>query len=62
METISVAIKNKEVGNKVMSFLKDFENEGVEIINYEDIEDLKLLVATRQEESILFYERLKYEC
>jgi len=42
-------------------FLKHLESEGVEIIAEEDIEDLKLVAATRGEESITFTEYLKNE-
>ena len=61
MQTITINIKNKEIRDKIMWFLKHLESEGVEITSQEDIEDLKLLAATREEESILFSEYLENE-
>jgi len=61
MQTISINIKNKETKDKIIWFLKHLETEGVEIISQEDIDDLKLLAATRREESIPFSDYLKNE-
>jgi len=44
-----------------MRFLKHLESEGVEIMSQEDIDDLRLLAATREEKSIPFSEYLKNE-
>jgi len=61
MNTVTIGIKNEETKDKIMWFLKHLENEGVEIISEEDIEDLKILSATRGEESVPFSEYLKNE-
>jgi len=42
-----------------MWFLKHLKNDGLEIISKEDMDDLKLLKATRKEESIPFDEYLE---
>jgi hypothetical protein len=44
-----------------MWFLELFKNDGLEIVSKEDIEDLKLLKATRGEETISFEKYLKNE-
>ncbi|MDQ1340548.1 MAG: hypothetical protein QG567_1705 [Campylobacterota bacterium] len=41
--------------------LNHFKNDGLEIVFKEDIEDLKLLSATRNEEKVTFEEYLKNE-
>ncbi|MFH2045089.1 MAG: hypothetical protein ABIK92_08070 [Pseudomonadota bacterium] len=61
MQTVTISIKNKEIRDKIIWFLKHLESEGVEIVSQEDIEDLKLLAVTRGEDSILFSEYLKNE-
>jgi len=61
MQTLTIAIKNKETAEKILWFLKNLESEGVNIMSHEDIEDFRLLVATRKEKSIPFSEYLKNE-
>ena len=61
MKTVTITIKNEETKERIIWFLKHLESEGVEILSQEDIEDLKLLAATRGEESIPFSEYLKNE-
>lgn len=61
MQTLTIAIKNKDTGDKIKWFLKLLESEGVEIMNQDDFEDLKLLALTRNDESISFSEYLKNE-
>jgi hypothetical protein len=61
MQTISVNIKNKSVQEKILCFLKNLENEGVEIISQEDLDDLKTLISTRGEEAIPFSDYLDNE-
>ena len=61
METLTLNIKNKQTSEKILWFLKHFEKDGVEIIEREDWEDLKLLSATRDEEAISFEEYLENE-
>ena len=61
METLTLNIRNKQTSEKILWFLKHFEKDGVEIIEKEDWEDLKLLAATRDEETISFEEYLENE-
>ena len=61
MQTLTINIKNDSVMEKVVWLLEHFKNDGVEIAEKEDIEDLKLLKATRKEEKIPFEEYLKNE-
>ena len=39
MQTITVSVKNKDIRDKIIWFLRHFENEGVEIISQDDIEE-----------------------
>ena len=59
MQSITININNKKLADKVMWFLKLLKNDGLEIILKEDMDDLKLLKATRKEESIPFDEYLE---
>ena len=61
MKSITVNINNDKLANKVIKLLKSFKNEGLEIVSKEDMNDLKLLKATRNEESVSFDEYLKNE-
>ncbi len=58
MQIVTISVTNEDVKDKIIWFLRHLESEGVEIVSQEDIEDLKLLVATRGEESIPFSEYL----
>ena len=58
MKTVTITFNNEETKDRIIWFLKHLQNEGVEIISEEDFEDLKLLAATRGEESIPFSEYL----
>ena len=61
MQTLTINISNDTLVDKVMWLLEHFKNDGLEIVSKEDIEDLKLLKATREEETISFEEYLKNE-
>ena len=61
MHTITININNDTLTQKVLWLLEHFKNDGLEIASKEDIEDLKLLKATRDEESISFESYLKNE-
>ncbi len=61
MQTLTINIANDALVDKVMWLLEHFKNDGLEIVSKEDIEDLKLLKATREEEIISFEEYLKNE-
>ena len=59
MQSLTINIQNETLVEKVIWLLDHFKNDGLEIVSKEDIEDLKLLNATRNEESISFDEYLK---
>ena len=61
MKSITININNDKLANKVIKLLKSFRNEGLEIVSKEDMNDLKLLKATRNEESVSFDEYLENE-
>ena len=61
MEAITININNPNLTEKVTCFLKHLEADGLEILSKEDFQDLKLLKATRDEESIAFSEYLSDE-
>ncbi|MFA6197518.1 MAG: hypothetical protein WC656_12865 [Sulfurimonas sp.] len=59
MQSLTINIQNESLVEKVIWLLDHFKNDGLEIVSKEDIEDLKLLSASRHEESISFEEYLK---
>ena len=61
MQTLTINIKNDTLVDKVMWLLEHFKKDGLEIVSKEDIKDLKLLKATRDEKSISFEEYLANE-
>ncbi len=61
MQAITINVKDKNTGEKIIWFLNRLKDDGVEILSQEDFEDLKLLAATRNEKSIPFDEYLKSE-
>lgn len=61
MKSITINIKNDKLADKVIGLLEFLKNEGLEIVDKEDMDDLKLLKATRKEESIPFEDYLKNE-
>ena len=61
MQTLTINIANDTLLNKVMWLLEHFKNDGLEIVSKEDIEDLKLLRATREEITLSFEEYLQNE-
>jgi hypothetical protein len=54
MKSITININNDILADKVIGLLEFLKNEGLEIVSREDMEDLKLLKATREEESVSF--------
>ncbi|WP_353573154.1 hypothetical protein [Candidatus Albibeggiatoa sp. nov. BB20] len=54
MQILTVSIQTEEIKDKIVWFLKHLEQDGVEIIEQEDIDDLKLLMTTRGETAIPF--------
>jgi hypothetical protein len=61
MKSITINFKNDRLADKVLGLLEFLKNEGLEIVNQEDMDDLKLLKSTRNEESVPFEEYLKNE-
>ena len=61
MRTLTINIANDTLLDKVLWLLEHFKNDGLEIVSKEDIEDLKLLKATREETTLSFEEYLKNE-
>ena len=61
MKSITINIKDKQLADKVLWLLEHFQNEGLEIVSKEDTDDLKLLRATRNDDSIPFDDYLKNE-
>ena len=59
MQSLTINIQNETLVEKVIWLLDHFKNDGLEIVSKEDIEDLKLLSATRNEEIVSFDEYLK---
>ena len=61
MRSITININNDKLVEKVTWLLEHFKNDGLEIVLKEDMDDLKLLKATRNEDSIPFDEYIKNE-
>ncbi|WP_175552545.1 hypothetical protein [Tangfeifania diversioriginum] len=54
MKSITINIDNDRLADKVIGLLESLKNEKLEIVSKDDLEDLKLLKATREKESITF--------
>ncbi len=61
MQSITINISNDKLAEKVTWLLEHFRNDGLEIVSKEDVDDLKLLKATRKEKSVPLDEYLKNE-
>ncbi|MCI5192797.1 MAG: hypothetical protein D3915_06670 [Candidatus Electrothrix sp. AU1_5] len=61
MYLITINISNEKLVEKVMWFLNLLKKDGLEIVSKEDMDDLRLLKATRSEEVIPFEEYMKNE-
>ena len=61
MHTLTIHINNDSLLEKVSWFLEHLKGDGLEVVTNEDAEDLKLLEATRGEETISFEDFLKNE-
>jgi hypothetical protein len=60
MQSITINIDNDQLADKVTWFLEHLQSEGLEIVSKEDLDDLKLLKATRSEESIPFDDYMRH--
>ncbi len=58
MQTLTINIQNESLTKKVLWMLEHFKDDGLEITSNENIEDLKLIKATKNEETITFEESL----
>ena len=61
MNSFVINIKDESLKDKVLWLLEHFKNDGLEIVSKEDLDDLKLLKASREDEKIDFEEYLKNE-
>ena len=61
MKSIAINIYNDVLADKVIGLLEVLKSEGLEIVDKEDFEDLKLLKETRKEDSVPFEDYLKNE-
>ena len=61
MKTLTINIDNDSLVDRVMWLLEHFKNDGLEIVSKEDSDDLKLLKATRNEETLAFEAYMKNE-
>lgn len=61
MNSFVINIKDESLKDKVLWLLEHFKNDGLEIVSKEDLDDLKLLKASREDETIDFEEYLKNE-
>ena len=59
MNTITIRIQNDSLTEKIVWLLQHIKEDGMEIIFNDDMQDLELLKATRNETSISFDEYLK---
>lgn len=61
MKSIVINVKNDTIFEKIKWLIEHFKHDGVEIVSKEDLEDLKLLKKTRNDECISFEDYLKNE-
>ncbi len=61
MQSITINIENDQLASKVTWMLEHFKNDGLEIVSVEDLDDLKLLKSTRNDETVSFKEYLSNE-
>ena len=58
MHAITIHVKDDQLAERVMWLLEHFKEDGVEVVSIEDLEDLKALQATRNDETCSFDEYL----
>lgn len=61
MQSLTINIKNDSLLQKVLWLLEHFKKDGLEIVEKEDIDDIKLIKETRDEETVAFEDYLKNE-
>ncbi|MBK5970356.1 MULTISPECIES: hypothetical protein [Thiorhodovibrio] len=60
MHHIAINVQNDQLAEKVLRALELFKGDDIEIVSIEDLEDLKVLQATRDESSIPFEDYLAH--
>ena len=58
MQAITINVRDHKLADKVTWLLEHFRDDGLEIVSREDIENLKMLKATRGEETVSFEDYL----
>jgi hypothetical protein len=58
MQTLTIGIQDNTLMQKVLWLLEHFKKDGLEIIEKNDLGDLRLLAQTRDEERVAFEEYL----
>ena len=59
MQSITININDDKLVDKVTWLLEHFKGDGLEIVSKEDVDDLEVLEASRNEGTISFDEYLK---
>ena len=54
MQSLTINMQNEQLYTQVLWLLEHFKGDGLEIIEREDIADLKALAATRHEDTVSF--------
>lgn len=52
MQSLTINVHNEQLFSKLMWLLERFKQEGLEIVDREDMTDLKILAETRHEETV----------
>ena len=60
MHHIAINIKDDQLAEKVLWLLEHFTKDGAEIVTIDDLKDLKLLQATRDESTVSFEDYLTH--
>lgn len=60
MHHIAINIQDDQLAEKVLWLLEHFTKDGAEIVPIDDLEDLKLLQATRDESTVAFEDYLAH--
>ena len=60
MQSITINIDNDKLADKITWLLEHFQGEGLEIVSKEDMDDLKMLKATRSDDSISFDDYMRH--
>ncbi len=59
MQSLTINMQNEQLYTQVLWLLEHFKGDGLEIVEREDIADLKALAATRHEDTVSFDEYLQ---